>query len=720
MNTEPRNVSSGMGQAVFERTVARRKPDGELEVWADVAERVAAGNCSLHPTGGADYENLKHHIARGNTLMSGRHLQHGDAAQAERPMEVFTNCSTACTSFAQFYLMLNGSGVGRCYDDDMMLVDWDKAPNVRCVLDSSHPDFNFELHESRRDAIHKFGIGPNVKWFNVEDSREGWAKALEMWEVCAYLKIYEDCVLILDFSKVRARGEPIRGMQNRPASGPIPLMAAFAKAASIKGGAMPRWKQALYVDHYFAECVLVGGARRAARWSGKFWKDPNVIDFIRIKRPLEKGGLGFLWSSNNSICVNEDFWNKVRVGDPWATAVFDAACEAGYHDGTGEPGFVNVDRLVQNDTGWANIRAGDFFGSDLYHPHEDAVLYLARLARVAKRKEHHTIVNPCGEIPLNIIGGFCVIGDVVPYHCETLDEAEDCFRAVTRALIRVNLMPSVYDKEVKRTNRIGVGITGVHEFAWKFFGYGFLDLIDEAKSQNFWLALRRFNLAVRDEAIKYSKLLGVDAPHTCTTVKPSGSVSKLFALTEGWHLPSMREFLRWVQFRNGDPIIGRYITAGYPARELKVYEGTTIIGFPTSPAIVNLGMGDKLVTAAEATPAEQFQWLKLGEKYWIEGTDHTDQYGGQISYTLKYNPDLVGYDEFRAMILEHQSQVRCCSVMPQSDTSSYEYQPEEPVSAERFAEIVRKIVRISEDVGREHIDCASGACPIDFNGGQKI
>lgn len=498
---------------------------------------------------------------------------------------------------------------------------------------------------------------------------------------------------------------------------------------------MPRWKQAMYVDHYFAECVLVGGARRAARMSTKTWRDANILDFIGVKRPIEYHGLspseiialrserpamGFLWSSNNSVTVDAEFWEQLSSGPSPAWNIFNAVCASAYADGTGEPGFINVDKLVQKDAGWKEISSGDFFGSEKYQPHEDARLYLARLARLSKKKKHHTIVNPCGEIPLNLVGGFCVIADVVPFHCADLDEAEACFRSVTRALIRVNLMPSVYDKEVKRTNRIGVGITGVHEFAWRFFGYGFRDLLDEEKSADFWLTMRRFNRAVRDEAAKYSKLLGVEAPHTCTTVKPSGSVSKLFALTEGWHLPSMREFLRWVQFRNGDPIIGAYMSAGYPARTLKVYEGTTIIGFPTAPAITGLGMGDKLVTAAEATPAEQFQWLRLGEKYWIEGEDATHPYGGQISYTLKYDPTTVGYDEFREMILTHQPGVRCCSVMPQSDASSYEYQPEEPVSKERFAELVSKIVRQSEDVGREHVACEGDVCPVDFNSGVKV
>ena len=39
------------------------------------------------------------------------------------------------------------------------------------------------------------------------------------------------------------------------------------------------------------------------------------------------------------------------------------------------------------------------------------------------------------------------------------------------------------------------------------------------------------------------------APITVTTVKPAGTTSKLFGLTEGAHLPARRQYLRWVQFK---------------------------------------------------------------------------------------------------------------------------------------------------------------------------
>ena len=750
---EYRPLHPGMGQAVAERTYLRRKENGEWEDWGDVAHRVALGNSLLAPKADQahEYEILRKHLANASLLLSGRHLQHGDENQPHRNMEIFTNCSTAASSFMLFYLLLNGSGVGRSYDDDMMLVNWDYAPNVRCVIDHTHADFDWSAHMSLRDAKHLYGTGKDVLWFEVPDSREGWAKALEIWENAAFQKVHADKLLILDFSKVRPKGSPIAGMQHRPSSGPVPLMNAFEKANRLKGSKLERWRQALYIDHYFAECVLVGGARRSARMSTKSWRDESVLGFITVKRPVEYDGLkmeeiaelrkeytpdGFLWSSNNSVTVDEEFWSLVnlkRGTDEFNTPeaqharrVLKLLTQASYGDGTGEPGIINVDKLVQKEEGWDALTKGTYIGSEKYQLEEETELFMSRLARKAKKMRYHMITNPCGEIALTVLGGYCTIADVVPFHADTLDEAEEAFRAAVRALIRVNTMDCLYSVEVQRTNRIGVGMTGVMEFAYKFFGYSFLDLIDEEKSQDFWMTLARFNRAIHDEAVSYSKKLGVNVPHTGTTIKPAGTTSKLFGLCEGWHLPSMKWYVRWVQFRDDDPLIAKYRAAGYPVRVLKQYRGHVIVGFPTQPVISSLMGETELMTAAEATPEQQYKWLMLGEKYYINGVTEDGepvdyQIGNQISYTLKYKPDEVDYRHFKAMLVKYQSQIRACSVMPQEDAAAYEYQPEEPVTKAKYEEISHAIkAALEEDISKEHLDCENGACPIDFRTNEDV
>lgn len=727
----------------------------EVEKWEDVAQRVATGSAMLHPQIEGthlaelarqrmfEFDKMHHHLRQASILMSGRHLQHGDETQPSRNMEVFTNCSTAASTFLTFYLLLNGSGVGRSYDNEMIRADLNSLPVTVCVIDMMHKDCQSgEINAlDMRTAKHLYA-DREMEVFEVPDSREGWAKALEKMEYMAFRGDKRNTVLILDFSKVRPRGSPIGGMQNRPASGPGPMMTAIGNVAKLRDAGMSPWRAAMYADHYVAECVLVGGARRAARMATKTWRDKNVLDFVQVKRG------GFLWSSNNSVTVDDEFWEGVKAaeaGEPvtelqvHAYEVFNALCEAAYYDQTGEPGIISVDKLTWSDEGIEALADGNFAESARYKLDTETLDLTAALAKAWGNCQYKTITNPCGEIVLGALGGYCVIADVVPYHAAYAgtgeyagvrergqawdDDAEDAFRTATRALIRTNLMDSLYAKEVKRTNRIGVGMTGFHEWVWARFGYGWRDLVNEEVSKDMWLTVSRFKRAVQAEAKAYSEALGVTVPHTNTTIKPAGTTSKLFGLTEGAHLPSMREYLRWVQFRNDDPLIDQYRELGYPVRKLKSYSGTTIVGFPTVPEIVALGMGDKLVTAAEATPEEQYQYLRLMEKYWITGVEEDgvtplEERGNQVSYTLKYDPKVVSFEDFKRTLLEGQSTIRCCSVMPQADTTAYEYQPEQPVTKHEFEMILAAIKdseEVKEDIGFEHVDCSTGACPVDFS-----
>ncbi|MEA2056621.1 MAG: ribonucleoside-diphosphate reductase [Patescibacteria group bacterium] len=716
MEFTQRILSQGLGRAVAKRTYLRTDENGELEKWSEVAHRVALGSASLIPKQERkhreeEYEILKKHIANASLLLSGRHLQHGDKDQSERNMEVFTNCSTASTSYLLFYLLLNGSGVGRSYDDDLMVVDWDYMPDLRVVLSEDHPDFVWGDDESVREAKKKYD---HAHWFEIPDTREGWAKAVEKTEIMAYERRFRDDMLVLDFSKVRPSGNKIRGMQNRPASGPKPLMTAFQKVATIKNASMRPWKQSVFVDHYLSECVLVGGARRAARIAVKSWTDSDTDEFISIK----KGG--FLWSANNSVAVDEKFWKQ---DCQHAKDILESILKAQYYDKTGEPGFVNQHKLVQNDDGYDGYLDGNFSKSKKYEPFGETKEMLSDIAKRANAKYYSQIPNPCGEITLNMLGGYCVIGDVVPYFAPDIDLAEEAFRAAVRALIRTNTMDCLYSREVKRTNRIGVGLTAIHEFAWNQFGYGFKDLVDEKKSKDFWMTIARFKRAVEDEAEKYSKKLGLNVPHTNTTIKPSGTVSKLFALSEGAHLPAMREYIRWVQFKDDKEAVEQYKERSYPYKELKSYPGTVAVGFPTQPEICKLGMGRKLITASEAKIEDQYKWLMLLEKYWIVGVSKNGKplkdRGNQVSYTLKYDPETVSYEEYKKTVTKYQSKVKTCSLMPKINETAYEYQPEESVNSNQFMKVIREINQASEDkndliedINLEHLKCASGACPL--------
>jgi hypothetical protein len=206
------------------------------------------------------------------------------------------------------------------------------------------------------------------------------------------------------------------------------------------------------------------------------------------------------------------------------------------------------------------------------------------------------MTNPCGKITLHVTGGYCVIADfapllacpapldamlpdVVPDDVAAAWDArvEDSVRLGVRFLMRANLMGALYAEEVRRTNRMGIGPTGLHEWAWMRWGLGFDDLLDEERAAPFWKALARLLDAAKQEGEAYAAELGRGTPFTVTTVKPAGTTSKLFGLTEGAHLPARRQYLRWVQFKgrcedggdwdpHSDPLLREHEARGYPDR----------------------------------------------------------------------------------------------------------------------------------------------------------
>ena len=784
----PRPLQDGMGLAVARRTVFRPE---DAECFGRVADRVADGNMSLlgralSPVEQTERSRLRNAIAIGALLTSGRHLQHGDSGQAGRNMELFTNCATAITSFAKFYLLLNGSGVGRSYDDELIAVDWADAPALRLHLDAAHPDFprnraalcalgaEFALlpagttpdgmtaaqeTEIRSWVEANLSTGPGDRpagavLYRIDDSREGWAKAVELLEGMAFERRRGE-TLVLDFSAIRPRGAPIRGMQDRPASGPLSLLRAFinlrdqvigpARARDKAGPVLQPWEQALLADHHLSVEVQVGGARRAARMATKSWRDPGILRFIRAK---SEGGL---WTANNSVVVDREFWERVRRGRGGAEqdaptihaiTVFDEAIACSYLNG--EPGFINADLLDDHRTGRAWEKPiyadGRDFRSSRYTVEHGAGL-LAELSRRARSARFPAITNPCGEIVLHATGGYCVIADFAPLlACPVAPEdvtlgdvsvamaalwdarVEDSVRLGVRFLMRANSMDALYSEEVRRTNRMGIGPTGLHEWAWARFGLGFEDLLDTRRSAPFWAMLERLSGAAKAEADRYAAELDISPPFTVTTVKPAGTTSKLFGLTEGAHLPARKQYLRWVQFRGGrdqsgewiagsDPLLGRYAARGYPTRTLQSFPGMSAVGFPTLPRIQQLDIGDRLVTASVATPAQQYAWLRLLERHWI-GAER----GNQVSYTLKIDTSRYDMAEFRDIVLTHQPTVRCCAILPSKPDSElgYEYLPEEELTSEAFLALINGIENagMHEAVDAAHLRCATDVCPL--------
>ena len=739
-------IPDGLPLSVFENKYSQKKPDGTFQNWEERITEVVSGNFGI--MGDVDYQDT-HYLQtlklakKGILPFAGRHLQHGQIGQQNRSGEYLTNCSTAMTSFMVYFLLLKNSGVGRCYDSDLCFVNWDYMPEVRFILDGpdsqgnpGHPDYEPWI-ESLEDARHKYDSeSEHVRWFTVPDSIEGWVKVVMILETASFHRNNKDHLFVFDFSQIRARGVPVKGQQNRPASGPVPFIQAMKEVAQIKGAGMKPWKQALFIDHFLAACVMLGGIRRSARIATKSWRDRDIIDFIDIKRG------GKLYTANNSITVDADFWEEAENPRPsHGRRVFEAATAAAYFDQTGEPGFINLDRLEFNMEGVDDITVDNYLVNNeaqeelpVNHPRTRQMIeYL--LTR-AKDRKYPYIVNPCSEIILSVWGGYCVIGDIAMAHADTADELIAAARQLTRFLIRANCQHYLYKAEVQRTNRIGVGITGIFEFAYKHFQLNFFDLINFTPDQilaleqigepkdtsdknlqilRFWRLIRDMKEEVYQESKRYTQELqkngyNLTIPHTNTCIKPSGTVSKIMGpLTEGAHLPAYGYYIRWVQENSHNTEkLQKLQEHGYPIQDVSHrYQDTMIVGYPTCLPIAQL-MKDQLVIMEDVTWEQQIQWLHLLEYFWI------GEFGNQVSYTLKYDPEKIDFENFRELILKYQPTIRCCAIMPQVNESAYAYTPEQKILKIKYDELMSKITPITyEGYTDADLNCEGGICPVE-------
>ena len=915
-NTPSLSFDPKIGLATGRRTYLRQYEDDSWESRDMVAARVAGGNVLIPYREDSDIDAKKAYvyelielvltdrrdeisteediasefltlfdaIRTGGLLTAGRHLQHGDPDIINRPQEISTNCSTSIVSFVKYLLLLNGSGVGRLYNQELTRVNWQYQPELLIALREDHPDYGKNIDGSpwkgafitqteakrRREVLKQ--NGQRVRYHTVGDSREGWAKAFEILQYITFQRersANAADVLVLDFSDVRENGAAIKGMQNRPASGPVPFMSAMEELTKLRDKPYARWEQAMIVDHEIAAVVAVGGVRRAARIAVKYWKDKGIFRFIEFKRSLEhrnEWGSVHYWSSNNSIGVDEEFWSAVakaqdvfarqgksfndfadkevigylatcydadagqsysaildpvhsqtvkdfglsayadgkNIADEFdlspiegavyqtlteedlpgftddellAANIYLAATSCGFYDETGEPGFINLDRLEFDMTGVEELYekletdARQVIGYDSYQLSRESCEIFREIVPALRASKYPFLVNPCAEIQLSAWGGYCIIGSTAPANLvhdyesigqrsteEVTEHLKHLARVQARFLMRVNQLPALYDAEVERTQRIGVGLCGPHEMYMAQFGLSFREVVDKKvydaifdrsaaevagdarfskerrDAARFWDMLTQASIAVREEADRYAEELGVTPPHTATMIAPNGSTGKLDNITEGAHLPSMRYYLRNVQHDAKSKAAKDYKNSGYPAKDLSSYQGVTIVGFPTKPTITRLaerlGLTDKIVTAAEATPEEQYRWLHLLERCWIQGEGH--HVGNQVSYTLKFNPAEVDFSVFENAIRNGQSKIRCASVIVQDNSHSpdpygletdgkpvaagpYEYLPEQPVTQEVYDQIEASIQQgLDEDIGREHVECEGEACPITF------
>jgi len=290
-------------------------------------------------------------------------------------------------------------------------------------------------------------------------------------------------------------------------------------------------------------------------------------------------------------------------------------------------------------------------------------------------------VNPCGEQLLHDREA-CNLAEVFPAKFEDSTDPDTVFRLITRYCLRQRLSPLTDDRsrEVGFNNmRVGVGLGGLCDFKW-----------DGAQ-------LRHWYGSCREEATKYASELGVNAPITVTTVKPSGTISLLNGSSPGIHAPYADYYIRRTRIAKNDPMAGAMIEAGVPYEE-DIYDKTghtLVFAFPTKSS--NTG-----ITVQNETIRQQFERQKGVQDAWADNA---------VSATLSFTEEEKG--ELASCLKEYVPFLKSTSCLPKKH--GYQQAPYEQISQEVYENMYGKINHAHPLVrggDMEAEECQGGVCPI--------
>jgi len=480
----------------------------------------------------------------------------------------------------------------------------------------------------------------NGTWrITVGDSAEAWAKCIG--KILAYKG--KATKLILDLTQLRPAGQRLSGY-GWISSGDAPLAKALTAIVHIlnkKSGQLLSKMDILDVMNWLGTVL---SSRRSAEIALVYHDTPEWEQFARAKDNLASSP--HRSQSNNSVV----FWKEPT--DAQLGQVFEIIKESG----GSEPGIINGQE--------ARRRAPWFSG-----------------------------VNPCAEILLGN-KAFCNLTevDIGKFRNDNggLDRAIYVTARANYRQTLVNLDDGILQRTWHENNEYlrlcGVGLTGIAT----------RDDLNEYDYKRFR------NIAVHG-AYSMADELGTQRPKNVTTIKPSGTLSKIMDTTEGCHKPIGKYIFNNVNFSVNDPMLPRLREAGYHVVTNPIDEHNVIVTFPVAWDNIRFTKeGDKYVN--NETAIEQLVRYKLLMDSYVEQN---------CSISVYYKEDEI--PAIRNWLKANWSSYVGVSFLPITNTV-YSYLPQEVVTEEAYNEYVSQLTDVDfSDTDSSHEiendECATGVCP---------
>ena len=586
-------------------------------------------------------------------LTSGRTLWLGGTGVAKKHEASQFNCSfgkieTVHDVVDAFWLLLQGCGVG--------------FEPVVGTLNGFAKETEIETFRSSRTTKGREGnvaetrtIGDSrIYKLSIGDSAKAWAKAL------GKLMALKEPVdkIILDYTEIRPAGTRLKGY-GWISSGDDTLHIALGRICDImnkRAGQLLTRMDILDVLNHMGTTL---SSRRSAEIAVMPVTDAEVDEFISAKKDFWLHDNAHRQQSNNSMM----FWNKPTKWE--LSYIFDRMVEAG----GSEPGFINAEAAK-------------------------------------KRAPHFKGVNQCAEILLGN-KSFCNLVEID--WGKYLNDFEGLNKAVylaARANYRqtcVNLDDGILQRSWHELNEFlrlcGVGATGIVKF------------LDHNKHKNIASMLQQLRASARNGANDIADELGLPRPKLVSTVKPSGTLSKIMSTTEGVHKPIGKYLFNNVTFSKHDPIVPIMTAAGYTVIEKPFEPDSVLVTFPVAYDDVEFEEVDGKFVNLE-TAVEQLDRYKLMMDNYV---DHNCSV--TISYDQAEIPSIIEW-----ILTNWDSYVGVSFIYRNDPTKTaadlgYAYLPQEVVTKETYDAYVSTLAEVDIENANSFDEltddeCATGACPI--------
>lgn len=649
-----------------------KEGDPRLESWDQVVDRVISHqrwlwerslNRSLNDREDDELEELRRMITGRYIAPAGRTLWLGGTELSRTRESCMFNCSfthieTVYDVVDCLWLLLQGCGVG-----------------FRPITGTLN-GFRRPLHEIkviRSNRTGKGGLQHNVETFDpqtatwtikVGDSAIAWAKAVGK----LIAGKYPAKTLTLDFSEIRPAGSRLKGY-GWISSGDEQIAKAFKAIAQILSDRADQLLTRMDILDIVNWLGTILSSRRSAQIALFEYGQPEWEDFAMAKKEWWLKGNAHRQQSNNSLLF------RTKPNRQEFERLFQLIIEAG----GSEPGFINAAE--------AERRAPWFKGC-----------------------------NPCVEILLGN-KSFCNLTEVnvLAFKGDKVGLERALYLAgrmnyrQTMVDLRDEILQEAWHLNNQFLHLCGVGLTGIR-----------------ARPDLTRYDYKRMRNITVSAAYSMANELNAPLPKNVTCVKPSGTVSKIMGaeewgeVPEGVHMPLGKYLFNNITFSKHDPLVARFIAAGYEVIEKPFEPESVLVKFPvkfesipfTRKSVTRKNGKVEEVEVNTDSAVQQLEWYRLLQETWCEQN---------VSNTISYDPS-----EIPAIIDWFMENWDCyvgVSFLFRNDPTKnaedlgYAYLPQEVVTKETYETYISRLkeidytgMEIREEEPSEA--CLNGACPI--------